>query len=277
MPSKVSPVFQIFQNQHLQAKELFLSLGKQVKSKKATQLAAKMDFLELYSELMDKIHFDVDGLNFDIYAKFKPLQRVLHKVHYFKLAENGLTVREHTNQVKYNSYRQHLDKYKKHLYSQAFELILGTTLGSWEELYQKAQKASRNIDPLAINTASTQLIEDELKYFKADHNSPMDSKSFKDTFEGLRTIIMLENLRIHLGFNPIFVYKIHQEIEDLKENLKPWYANHLSMQSLTYFVSDRDEASKKYLDWLKELKSEKKVLSAKVEKQAHKLFEKILS
>lgn len=277
MAPKISPVFQTFQSQHKQAKELFLALGKQIKSKKATQLAMKMDFIELYSELLDKIHHDVKGLNFDIYSDFKPLQKVLHKVHYFKLAENGLNEREYKYQVKYNSYRQHLDKYKKNLYAQAFNLVLATTLGSWEELYQKAQNSSKNIDVLTINTASTQLIDEELEFFKLDGNGPMDSKTFKDIFEGLRTIIMLENLRIHLGFNPIFISEIHHEIEELKDDLKPWYSNHLTLQSLTYFISERDQASKKYIEWLKDLKSEKKVLSAQAEKRAQSLFDKILN
>jgi hypothetical protein len=62
----------------------------------------------------------------------------------------------------------------------------------------------------------------------------------------------------------------------LKENMKPWYSNHLALQSITQYLSDKDGIQKKYLDWIKDLKEEKKSLSSLVEKQAQTLFAKIL-
>jgi hypothetical protein len=41
-------------------------------------------------------------------------------------------------------------------------------------------------------------------------------------------------------------------------------------------LSDKDGIQKKYLDWIKDLKEEKKSLSSLVEKQAQTLFAKIL-
>lgn len=277
MQVTISPVFQLFHNQHVEAKELFLSLGKQIKSKKAVELSAKMDFLELYAELMAKVHFEVQGLNFDIYAGFSPLQKILHKVHHFKLAEKSLDEREQKLEIKYNSYRAQMDKFKKSLYNQAFDLIVGSTLKSWDEFHEKALKASAGLKPLTINTAINQIIQDELEYFQLNKRGKMDSKSLKDTFDGLRTIIMLENMLIHLGFNPIFVASIHQEIEALKDHLNPWYSNQLSLQSLTHFLSDKPDAGKKYLDWLKELKQNKTRLSEEAGLRAQTLFGKILS
>jgi hypothetical protein len=276
MLPKFSPVFQIFESQHQQAKELFLSLGKQIKSKKAIELATKLDFLEVYSDLLNKIHFEVKGLNFDLFSQFKSLQKSLHKIHHFKLVEKSLDERELTQNITYGSYRKHLDEYKKDLYTQAFDLIVGSPLKNWDDLFEKAKQYSQAIKPLSINTAINQIIEEELDYFAMDSKGPMDTKLLKDTFIGLRILVMLENMRVHLGFNPIFVPKVHLEIEELKNNLKPWYVNHLNYQSLTYFASDKDDLSKKYMDWLKDLKAEKKVLSALSEKRAQKLFEKIL-
>ena len=52
-----SPVFQLFSHQHQLAKALFLELGKEIKSSKAIALLEQLEFLELYSELLEKIHF----------------------------------------------------------------------------------------------------------------------------------------------------------------------------------------------------------------------------
>ncbi|PZX53452.1 hypothetical protein LV84_03176 [Algoriphagus ratkowskyi] len=276
MQAKVSPVFQLFELQHQEAKAIFLTLGKQIKSKKAIELLGKMEFLELYADLMAKVHFEIEGLNFDIFKDFKDLKRSLRKIHHFKLAEKSLNDRELKLGVKFNGYRIHLDKYKKQLYTEAFDLIVGSTLKSWENFHDKAKNASRGIKPLGINTAVNQIIQEELDFFQLDKKGAMDSKALKDTFEGLRTIIMLENLLIHLGFNSIFISTIHQDIAELKDNLKPWYSNQLSLQSLTHFLRDKPEAGKKYLDWLKELKEHKTSLASQAEKQALLLFEKIL-
>ncbi|WBL43629.1 hypothetical protein PBT90_02860 [Algoriphagus halophytocola] len=276
MSTQVSPVFHLFEKQHLEAKALFLALGKQIKSKKAIELSEKMDFLELYAELMAKVHYDKEGMQFEILSDFKKLQRSLKKVLHIKLAERNLDERELKTGVKYNSYRLHLDKYKKQLYTQTFDLVVGSTLKSWEELYQKTKSASKGITPLTINTSVSKLIQEELEFIQIDLKQNMESKVFKEVFEGLRTIIMLENLLIYLGFNPIFVESIHREIHQLKENLKPWYSNHLALQSLMHFISGKENLSKKYQELAKTLRADKKALSADVGKQAHALFDKIL-
>jgi hypothetical protein len=276
MQATVSPVFQLFEMQQQEAKSIFLTLGKQIKSKKAIELLGKMEFLELYADLMAKVHFEIEGLNFDIFKDFKDMKRSLRKIHHFKLAEKSLNDREEKLGIKFNGYRIHLDKYKKQLYTETFDLIVGSTLKSWESFHDKAMKASRGVKPLAIHTAVNQIIQEELDFFQLDKKGAMDSKALKDTFEGLRTIIMLENMLIHLGFNPIFISAIHEEIAALKDNLKPWYSNQLALQSLTHFLRDKPEAGKKYLDWLKELKEHKTSLASQAEKQAHGLFEKIL-
>lgn len=276
MQAKVSPVFQLFESQHQEAKAIFLILGKQIKSKKAIELLGKMEFLELYADLMAKVHFEVEGLNFDIFKDFKDMKKSLRKIHHFKLAEKSLNDREQRLGIKFNGYRTHLDKYKKQLYTEAFDLMVGSTLKSWDDLYEKALQASKGIKPLAIHTGVNQIIQEELEFFHEDHKASLSSKALKDTFEGLRSIIMLENTLIHLGFNPIFVSAIHDEISTLKDNLKPWYSTQLSLQSLTHFLRDKPEAGKKYLDWLKELKEQKTSLASQAEKQAHQLFDKIL-
>lgn len=276
METKISPIFQIFDHQHREAKDLFLALGKQIKSKKVIELSGKLAFLELYADLMSKIHFDQDERDQNPFTHFKKLQKNLRKIHHFKLAEKSLKIREVKTSLTFNSYREFLEAHKKLRYIETFDLIVGSPLKNWDSLLHYCHEASKGIKPLMINTAINQIIQEELEFLRINQKNETDSRVLRDIFEGMRTIIMLENLLIHLGFNPIFVTSIHQEISLLKENMKPWYSNHLALQSLTLFLSDKEGVQKKYLDWVRELKEEKKSLSLLVEKQAQILFTKIL-
>ncbi len=277
MRGSLSPVFQVFERQFFEAKDLFFAMGKQIKSKKAIALSGKMIFLEIYAELLAKVHYQKEGLEFDIFSDFKKLKKNLQKIHHFKLAEKRLADQEFQSGLTHAGYRDFLEQQKKQLYIQTFDMVVSSTLKSWEDFYCKSEKASRGMKPLMINTAINQIIQEELEYFAMDAKGKMDSMVLRDIFEGLRKIIIFENLLIHLGFNPIFIAPIHLEIEALKDNLKPWYSNHLALQSLSGYMAEKEEVSKKYLKWAKDLKEEKKVLSLQAEKQAKQLFGKILN
>ncbi len=277
MRGSLSPVFQAFEQQFFEAKDLFLVLGKQIKSKKAIALSGKMIFLESYAELLAKVHYQQEGLEFDIFSDFIKFKKNLQKIHHFKLVEKRLLEQEMQTGLTFGGFREFLEKHKKQLYIQTFDMVVSSTLKSWEDFYLKSEKASRGIKPLMITTAINQIVQEELEYFGIDAKGKMDSTVLKDIFEGLRKIIIFENLLIHLGFRSIFIASIHLEIEELKNNLKPWYSNHLTLQSLTSYLAEQQEVSKKYLKWAKELKEEHKALSLQTEKQAKTLFQKILA
>lgn len=276
MAVKTSPVFQIFELQHQEAKVLFLELGKQVKSKKAIELQTKLEFLELFVDLMEKIHFENQSLGNDLFSPFKGLKRSLRKTHHLKLVERNLKAREEKSVVVYDSYREYLLTQKRKIQKETFDVIVGSSLKIWDEFKEKAHQSCRSLKPLTINTAINQLVQEELESVHRELKAPIHSQGFRDLFESLRKLIMLENLLIQLGFNPIFVSVIHEEIGLLKENLKPWYSNHLAFQTLSGFLAEKTNVSKKYMDWIKELKEEKKSLSSEIEKQAFLLLNKIL-
>jgi hypothetical protein len=277
MPVKTSPVYQIFELQHQEAKTLFLALGKQIKSKKAIELQARLEFLELFVDLMEKVHFQNQNLGEDIFLPFKDLKRSLRKTHHLKLVERDLRSREEKTGLLYASYREYLLVQKRKIQKEAFDLVVGSSLKTWDDFSEKAHQSSRGIKPLTINTAINQLVQEELESAHRELKTPISSQGFRDLFESLRKIIMLENLLIQLGFNPIFVSAIHEEISHLKENLKPWYSNHLAFQTLSGFLAEKTSISKKYMEWIKELKEEKKSLSSEIEKQAFSLLNKVLS
>lgn len=276
MQVKTSPVFQLFEQQHQEAKRLFLDLGKQIKAKKAIELLSKIEFLELYADLMSKIHAIDQASPQHPNPPFGSLKKSLRKIHHLKLVERMIKRKSLGSDQTFESFRSYLEIEKRKTQKEAFDLAVGSSLRIWEDFLDRSKNASKGLKPLMISTAIHQLVNEELDFLNQDMKSPLSTAAFRDLFESLRKIIMLENLLIHLGFNPIFVAQIHGEIQSLKENLKPWYANHLCFQALTHFVSEKESPSKKYIDWLKELKQEKKSLSSEIEKQAFELMRKVL-
>ena len=270
-----SPVFQLFSHQHQQAKALFLELGKEIKSSKAIALLEQLEFLELYSELLEKIHFEQKHLGYSLFFPLKTLKKSLKKIHHLKLVEIGLKQREKALSISFESFKTYLNEQKRGMQKEAFDLMLGSSLKIWEEYLEKAHEASKVIKPLVLTTSIHQLVQEELSFLVKEVSSPISTQGYRDLFEGLRKVIILENLLIHLGLNPIYLPQVHEELEQLKNGLKPWYANHLNLQSLTHFIGQREEVSKKYLDWVKELTEEKKMLTSSLEKQALSLLRKV--
>lgn len=270
-----SPVFQLFLHQHQQAKALFLELGKEIKSTKAIALLDHLEFLELYAELLEKIHFENKQLGYSLFFPLKTFKKSLKKIHHIKLVEGRLKEREGLVPFKFESFRTYLNEQKKSMQKEAFDLMVGSSLKVWEDYQEKAHEASKNLKPLVINTSIHQLVQEELTSLAQDASAPISTQGFRDLFEGFRKVIALENLLIHLGFNAIYLPQVHAEIEALKNGLKPWYANHLILQSLSHFVAQKEEVPKKYLDWVKELKVEKKGLTTTLEKQALSLLRKV--
>jgi hypothetical protein len=270
-----SPVFQLFSHQHQQAKALFLELGKEIKSSKAIALLEQLEFLELYSELLEKIHFEQKHLGYSLFFPLKTLKKSLKKIHHLKLVEIGLKQREKTLLLPFESFKTYLNEQKRGMQKEAFDLMVGSSLKMWEEYLEKAHEASKGIKPLVLTTSIHQLVQEEFSFLGKEVSSPISTQGYRDLFEGLRKVIILENLLIHLGLNPIYLPQVHEELERLKNGLKPWYANHLNLQSLTHFIGQHEAVSKKYLDWVKELTEEKKMLTSSLEKQALSLLRKV--
>ncbi|NVJ85814.1 MAG: hypothetical protein HWE15_05880 [Algoriphagus sp.] len=276
MQTKVSRIFEVFEKNLLEAKSLFLELSKQIKSKKAASLYEKLEYLEIYGELLGKIHFEQEGLSNQIFRDFRLLQKDLRKIIRLKTVENGLRNRQNDKNLTYRSYGAFLAEHKKGLHTEAFDRIVGGTLSKWEKLQEQIKKGSAGHKPIAISTAIHQLVHEELEFFQVDWKIGLDSKACKDLQSGLIKILYLESILHSLGFNPIFVESIHEEMRQLLGSLSKWYSNHLELQTLSQYLSDKEEVAKKYLEWLKDLQIKKKSLSSLVEKQAQVLYQKIL-
>lgn len=276
MQGKISPVFGLFQQHFEEAKSAHASLSKQFKGKKAIELEGRLIFLEIYVDLLSHIHFKKEGLKFELFAPFKNLFRGLKKTKHLKMVTNQVESIKLKDAIEFKTYTKTLLSEKNKLYTEVYDHVLVAPLIIWENLYEAAYKLSKGLKPLMINTATTQIINEELEYFNLDHQSRLDSKGLKDIYEGLRVIIALENLRIESGFNPVFVNEVHDRMGILQKSLLKWYENQLFIQHLTGFLSDKQNISKKYLDLLANLQENKKNHKTLVEKQVRDLFEKIL-
>ncbi len=276
MKGKVSPIFNIFSKHYDEGKEAFMTLGKQYKGKKAVELEQKLIFMEIFIDLIGRIHFQESQLKFELFAPFKEIYKGLKKTKHLKYIQIQLGEVKAKNGLTYNSYEKYLLEEKKKLYNQLYDKVVATPLEIWENIFIQVQDHCRELKPLMINTASTQIINEELEYFNLDNQHKLDAKALKDIYEGLRVIIALENLRQEAGFNTVFVTPIHQKMSALQQSLLMWYQNHLLMQNLVFYFGEKEEISKKYQDLYSHLKGNKKVLTKNVEGQCKYLFDRIL-
>ncbi|WP_373495397.1 hypothetical protein [Aquiflexum sp.] len=276
MQGKTSPIFRLFHIQFEEAKSAFSSLGKQFKGKKAIELEQKLIFLEIYIDLLSRIYFKENNLKFQLFSPFKDLFKGLKKVKHIKMVLDQVRLHTVGQNMTLNTYIKSLESDKKKLYAEVYDLIVSTPFQIWDKLYEEAHHYSKGLKPLMINTATTQIINEELEFFNLEHKTKMDSKALKDIYEGLRVIIALENLRIESGFNSIFVEEIHGHMGGLRQSLLDWYQNHLFVQHLSFHLTDKENIAKKYLDLLSKLQVNKKSHTQKVIEKCRFLFDRIL-
>lgn len=276
MQGKTSPIFGLFQQHFEGAKSAYTSLSKQYRGKKAIELESRLIFLEIYIDLLSRIHFNESNLKFRLFSPFKKIFKGLKKTKHIKMIMNHVEAVKLKDNIVFTSYTKALENEKVKLYNEVYDLIVSAPLRVWEDLYQEAFNFSKGLKPLMINTATTQIINEELEFFNVENIQKLDTKSLKDIYEGIRVITALENLRIKSGFNPIFIQEVHERMSDLQKSMLLWYENHLFMQHLIGYLADKPDVSKKYLDLLSSLQINKKNHTKQVERMSKELFQRIL-
>ena len=134
MSGKVSPIFQLFSKQFDVAKQCFFSLSKVFRGKKAIELEQRLIFLEIYIDLISRIHFDEKKLKFELFSPFKGIYKNLKKVKHLNLVIQQLELAQESHQVNYNTYEKHLYLEKKKIYAEGFDLIVSSPLKIWDKL-----------------------------------------------------------------------------------------------------------------------------------------------
>lgn len=273
MLEKGSPLFHLFESQFNEARSFFNVLGKNFKSKKAIELEEKLIFLNIYLHILNKIHFREERLKFESFEPFKPICKALKRIHHFKLAVAAFE--EVKGAQSFSTYEGFLMAEKKALYKEVYEVMISSPLDIWESLYAAAYRFSKKIQPLMVNTATTQLISEELEYLNFKEKDRLDSAALRDIMEALQVITVGENIKIAVGLNPLFTADIHQEMKELSQLLVQWHQTHLFAQHLNYFLSENEQVGSKYLEMAKKVRSKKQRLSAEADSLGKSLLIKL--
>ncbi len=85
---------------------------------------------------------------------------------------------------------------------------------------------------------------------------------------------MVENIKIAVGFNSLFIEDIHVEMKKLCQILNVWFQNHLFAQHLNFFLSENEMVGAKYLELAKSIKYNKIRLTEEVASHSKNLFQK---
>ena len=276
MIEKVSPLMELFDRKFYQGKSAFNSLNKNFKSKKALELNDNLTFLNIYLDLLNRIHFHEERLQFQLFEPFKPIHKALKRIQHFKLVQVALEQESSTHDTSYNTYKKFLIGEKKELYTEVYEILFTTPLDIWESLYASIGNYGRNNEPLQIDTASLQLVNEEIDFFQfKDKSSQIDSQSLKELMDGIKVIIAVENVRLAVGMNTIFTDTVHKKLKRLRLVLNRWHQTHLFGQHLQYFLGENVDVGPKYIDLAKRVKDNKQRLTKEIASPYHHLFSKL--
>jgi hypothetical protein len=276
MLEKLPPMFHLFNQQYKEARNSFNALGKNFKSRKALELEDRLIFLNIYLQLLSKIHFKEERLKFESFGPFKTILKSLKRIHHYKLAMTAFEEEKRSRGSSYNTYENFLAAEKKELYKKAYEGLVSAPLDIWEELYITSYHYSKGVSPLMINTATTQLINEEIEDISVVDEDLLDSQSIRDLMEGLRIIHAVENINISLGLNPFFIPNIHLEMKALNQLVIKWHQTHLFAQHLNFFLGENDQVATKYLDMAKRTKIKKQRLTKELANLCMPFFSKLV-
>lgn len=271
-----SPMFHLFDQKFSEAKASFHILGKKLKCRTALDLEERIIFLGIYLQILSKIHFKEEKLKFELFDPFKTVCKGLKRIHRFKLISNAFESEKALTGMEYGGYQKHLIGEKKDLFKEVYNLLISTSPDIWEPFYAAVYTYSDGLTPLMINTATTQLINEEADLICLDGEFPLDSQSIKDILEGLRVITAVENIKIAIGLNPNFTTGVHGEMKNLGQLLNQWYQNHLFAQHFHFFLSENEQVGRKYLDLAKNVRKHKKRLTLEVASQCKILCTQLL-
>lgn len=276
MLERKAAALHLFEQQLDTGKTLFGELAKKIRSKKAILLEEKLFFYQLFLELIGKIHFEEKKLSLKLFSPFDQLYRHLKLVHHVRLITDAYESSSTNLNEVFPDYKADLDDDKKRVYAELFDTILSARLNIWEDLYLSVYPFIRQLTPLQVNTASTQLINEEIDFSHVDAKNELDPIAIKDIYEGLNKIMATENIRTTMGLNPVFTENAHKKIYQLSLHLYDWYQNHLFLQHFSHFLRDKELVDKKSISLLKTIKKNHKKLTTEVANQSTYLYTQVL-
>ena len=268
-------VLHVFDKHYDAGKVLFEELSKKMRSKKAIELEAHLDFFAVYIQLLERVHFNKKKKIGKIFSPFKPLQKNLCKVKHIRFIQEGFTSRM-ADKGQYSDYQKLISSDKDRVYSEVYELILSVPLHQWENLYRDIYRFSQGMSILNINTAISQIINEEIDYFYFGTKTRLDAQTISDIYKGLKKVTALEKIRLAIGLNSVFTHVVHQEIDILSKKMDTWYKNQLLLPHLGSHLGKKEDVSKKYQPVLTFLQKNHKELTSAIDSRCQQLFTRML-
>lgn len=276
MESTLPFIMQVFDRHFDAGKSVFGELSKKIKSKKALELQEELFFFRLFLQVLERIHFENKQEVAEAFDPFKYLNKNLRKVQHIRMIADGFEKYFGEKRADYGEYQKQIAQNKKEIDTQVYEIILSIPLKDWENLYHQVRHFSRDLSVLTINTATTQIINEEIDFFYFDSKSRLDPQTIHEIFNGLKRVTALEKIRLSIGLNTIFTAKVHKQISELSLKMEEWQRNQLLLQHLGSFLGQKETVSKKYQMVLTQIQKAHKEETQVVAERCRGLFPKML-
>ncbi len=253
-----------FESQLDEAKYQFHGLAKKIRSKKIIPLEGLLFSCRLFLTLLSKIHFQEKRLVAKLFDPYETLFKHLRKAHHIKIIEEAFVAYDNGFNGKFQDYRQFITSDKKREYALLFDLVVSWPLSVWEDLYLQVAKRVQSLSPLQVNTASHQIITEELEGVEHAAGQHLDATRVKEIYEGLLAIVEVEKIRVSVGLNTVFTHSIHAEIDQLTHQLYQWYKSQLLLQHLSHYLHEKEQVTEPYQKLLKAISKNQKAFIRKL-------------
>ncbi|WP_375585323.1 hypothetical protein [Cyclobacterium xiamenense] len=276
MESTLPLIMQVFDRHFDAGKSVFRELSKKIKSRKALELYEELFFFQVFLQVLEKVHFSNTHEVSRIFSPFRALYKNLRKVQHVRMITDGFDAYLAKNSLDYTDYEKQLAQNKKELYGQVYEIILSVQLKDWESLYTEVRHFSEGMTVLNINTAITQLINEEIDFFYFGTKSRLDPQTIHEIAEGLKKVTVLEKIRLSIGLNSIFTDKVHEQTSELAQEMGSWHRNQLLLQHLGSYLGEKERVSKKYQSALTQIQKDHLRMTQNITDRCKLLFTKML-
>ncbi|SHN28520.1 hypothetical protein SAMN04488057_11672 [Cyclobacterium lianum] len=276
MESTSPQIMQVFDRYYAAGKKIYGEISKKIRSGKALQLEDQLFFLRLFLLVLDRARFGEKEQLILSFRPFKELYKQLRKVQHIKMIKEGYDSYFGHEKSLFSEYGKAIAADKKSIYTHVYEIILSISPQDWENLYQEVYRQSRGLSILTVNTAITQIINEELEYFYFDSKTKLDPQSIHDIYKGIKKVIFLEKIRLNIGLNTIFTPQVHEQVMGLENKMAAWHRNQLLLQHLGNYLAKKEKVSKKFQPVITKLQQSHKGQTQIIADRCRRLFVKML-
>lgn len=255
MSQTLPSIFAICDKQYQRLEEALLAVGKLYKSKRAAEAEEALIFLEIYAALVGRLR---QREELHLPDAFKRLQRYFRRTRHLKAIENQYAHFGKALALRLPSYAQALEKEKLSLYTEAFEEVHTLTPAAHAAFYKALHKGSKAVEPLTLHQTSQALVEEELAFIRFCDGDLLDAPQWRQAYEALQRVVVLENIRLSVGLESIFLPEMHQRFTELLVAIRHWFEVQLFLQHLSYFVSMEEQTQEAYRTFLAEVRARRK-------------------